>query len=609
MPSLRNIFDRLTRRSRGHANDVAASDEPVLHSEVVGVDGPTAHTPPFGPSDRDYRGDTEWTHEDTPRNPTPSASTRLEPEAVFATVGGPDTERVPGGEGVGHQSFYEPTSSASMVLDDDVLYHDHLLLECPYCGVPDQRVGSRCDRCGQVIVRLPVWAQRRRQNWITRRLSLRRVFVACVIALFIVFVIWVNYPFAPDPVILFKNTQSKMTIDSGTGSWSVLGHDLRHSRYVGLGPPPPPGDIVWTSFVGEPLNGEPVAQRANIYLSSANGIYPLAEHDGRLREGWDGETPGRITGAPAIIESYLFFGSTDHTVNAWNAFTGDPLWSFVAEDTVEVSPVVNNGLVHISSGEGWVYALDAANGSLIWKKQLDSNASAAGAVHEGRLILGDDKGILYILSARTGQEWFRYRTPRAVTGTPVVSEDGNRVYFAAGGELYAVNGRNREIPGLYQFKQVWAQLWLWQVPGVPRPRGQQGGLWRFTPENPLLGVKSSPAIAGDSLYVGGHDHNMYAINAIDGNLRWSFQAGEAIWAPPLVVKDRLIFGDGDGSLYSLVRETGEPEWHLSLGSPIKVAPTLVNDLLIVRTVDGSVYAIGDCSTPQRGNAPGCLSGQ
>jgi outer membrane protein assembly factor BamB len=125
----------------------------------------------------------------------------------------------------------------------------------------------------------------------------------------------------------------------------------------------------------------------------------------------------------------------------------------------------------------------------------------------------------------------------------------------------------------------------------------------------LLGVKSSPAIAGDSLYVGGHDHNMYAINAIDGNLRWSFQAGEAIWAPPLVIKDRLIFGDGDGSLYSLIRETGEPEWHLSLGSPIKVAPTLVNDLLIVRTVDGSVYAIGDCSTPQRGNAPGCLSGQ
>ena len=288
---------------------------------------------------------------------------------------------------------------------------------------------------------------RRRRNWIARRLSLRRIILASIVALFIVFVVWVNYPFAPNPVVFFKNTQSKLTIDSGPGSWSVVGRDLRHSRYVEVGPPPPAGNIKWDSFVIEPLNAEPVAQRSNIYLSSANGVYPLAADTGNIREGWEGDTAGRITGAPVVYESYLYFGSTDHTINGWNAFNGDPLWSFTAEDTVEVAPVLSQGLVYVSSGEGWVYALDAVNGALIWSKQLDSNASAAVTVHEGKLLVGDDKGILYILSARTGQEWFRYRTPRAVTGSPVVSSDGERAYFAAGGELYAINARNREIRG------------------------------------------------------------------------------------------------------------------------------------------------------------------
>ena len=541
-----------------------------------------------------------------PPQPPPMSSPPQETEPVFTAAGARD---FPSAAAAADPGVYAGSNQTAVldVADDDVLFHDYLLLECPYCGQPDQRVGARCERCTGVIVRFPPWAQRRRRNWIARRLSLRRIILSSIVALFIVFVVWVNYPFAPNPVVFLRNTQSKLTIDSGPGSWSVVGRDLRHSRYVEVGPPPPAGSIKWDSFVNEPLNGEPVAQRTNIYLSSANGVYPLAADTGKIREGWEGDTSGRITGAPVVYESYLYFGSTDHTVSGWNARNGDPLWSFTAEDTVEVAPVLSQGLVYISSGEGWVYALDAVNGALIWSKQLDSNASAAVTVHEGKLLVGDDKGILYILAARTGQEWFRYRTPRGVTGSPVVSADGERAYFAAGGQLYAINARNREIPGLYQFKQVWAQLWLWQVPGVPRPQGQQGGLWRFTPDNPLLGIKSSPALAETTeteqqfaqqeetpeqgLYVGGHDHNMYAINPVDGSLNWTFTADDAIWASPVVVKDRLLFGDDSGNLYSLDRFTGALDWKLPLGDSIKIPPTVIGGLLIVRTANGSVYAI------------------
>ena len=479
--------------------------------------------------------------------------------------------------------------------DDDALIDDPLTSNCPYCGRRDQRIGTRCDRCSQVIVRLPAWAQHRRRNWLLNRLSWKRIIITSIVALLIVFVIWVNYPFAPNPVILFKNIQSQMSADVGPGVWSVSGRDLRNSRSVEVGFPPPTGEVLWQNFIAEPLNSEPVAQHSNLYVGSANGIFSLAQHDGQQRVGWQGSTPGRVTSAAAVVESFLFFGSTDHTVNAWNSLTGDAWWTFPAEDTVEGAPVVSGGLVFISSGKGWLYALDAHNGSLIWKTRLDSDASAEVAVHEGKLFVGDDKGVFYILSARTGQEWFRYRTLKTIAGPPVISVDGTRAYFPSSGQLYAVSAEEREVPGLYQFKKVWAQLWLWQVPGVPRPPGQQGGLWRFSPENPLQGIYSSPALVddenGSTLYAGAYDRNMYALNAIDGSLIWTFQTEDAIVASPIVVKDRLIFGDRSGYLYSLNRHNGALDWEISVGSEVHIPPVQSNELLIVRTIDGNIYGI------------------
>lgn len=610
MPGIGDKFRRLWRRNKEspeNAPDLAAP-EPELMSGEAAADA-VADAAPDASSVAPPPLDDRPRPEAAAAEPLLLSSTAVaEPADAATTLSGSGGS---GSSGSGTTTLEPPasppppgvaTTPEAATADDDVLYADHLLLICPYCGLPEQRVGSRCEKCHQVIVRLPPWAQRRRQNWFMRRLSWRRVITACVIVLFIVFVIWVNYPFAPNPVVLFKNVHSQMTIDDGPGSWSAEGRDLRNSRNSTTGPPPPAGEVrPDVAQVPEPLQGEPVSvsEFNNIYVGSANGIYALAHHDLTLREGWEGNTPGRVTGAAAVVGNYLFFGSTDHTVNAWKALTGEPLWSFAAADTVEVSPVVSDGLVYIGSGEGWVYALDAHDGSLIWRRQLDSNASAAVAIHEGKLFVGDEQGTFYILSARTGQEWFRYQTRRAISGSPVVSADGERVYFASGGQLYAVDARRREIPGLYQFTQVWAQLWLWQVPGVPRPKGQQGGLWQFTPENPLQGVKSSPALAEDEsgsiLYMGGHDHILYALDArkerLEDRYLWHFEGEEAIWASPLVVKGQVIFGDDAGNLYSLDRKTGALTWQLTLRAGIRIAPVISNGRLIVRTTDGLIYGI------------------
>lgn len=567
-----NFLRRITGRLR--EAEGPASPAPALASDTDAGGASMTHLPPSAPAGGDQGGLS------FSPDPPPATADDL-PRAMVA----------------------EPVGATSVgvapipVSDDDAATEDPLLSNCPYCGQANQRIGTRCQRCSQVVVRLPAWAQHRRQNWLLARLSWRRIIFSAVVALFLLFVVWVNYPFAPNPLILLKNIQTQMTADVGPGVWTVSGRDLRNSRNVDVGFPPPKGQVVWNSFISEPLESEPVAQHSNIYVGSANGMHKLAEHDGQIREGWDGATPGRITGAAAVVDSYLFFGSTDHTVNAWNSLNGDAWWSFPAEDTVEVAPVASEGLIYVSSGKGWLYALDAQSGSAIWQTQLDSDASASVAIHDGRLFVGDDKGIFYILSARTGQEWFRYRTLKTIAGSPVISADGMRAYFPSSGQLYAVSAVEREVPGLYQFKKIWAQLWLWQVPGVPRPPGQQGGLWRFSPENPLQGIYSAPALADGEdasvLYAGAYDHNMYALDAVDGSSVWKepFVADDAIAASPVVVKDRLIFGDDAGNVYSLNRHDGSLDWKINVGSAVKIPPMLSNELLIVRTEGGYIYGI------------------
>lgn len=645
MPGFGDIFRRFSRRSRAPDPDPAETHEAAPAESYEAPPEVAYRAPPAesyeAPPEVAYRATPAETHEappDTTYSDVPDLTTGDQPpwegrDETPLPAASPVLEEIrfsPPVEPVSSQAGFEDQSpretlipppfdrqegftatprddsnigvlepSIVEVADDDARTEDPLALVCPYCGAEDQRVGSRCAnaRCNRVIVRIPPWAQHRRHNWFARRFSWRRIVTACIIALLIVFVIWVNYPFAPDPVVLFKKTQTQLTIDAGPGSWTGVGRDLRHSRRVDIGPPPPTGQIRYWNFdvPGDPLQSEPVAQDTHVYVGSSEGMYALSHADLSFIEKWEGETPGRITSGAAVVGLYLFFGSTDHTVSSWNAFDGQVRWSFPTADTVETAPVVSNGLVYVSSGESWIYALDAHNGVLIWKKQLDSNASNAATVHEGKLLIGDEKGVFYILSARTGQEWFRFRTPRAISGSPVVSEDGERAYFAAGGQLYAVEATLREIPGLYQFKQLWAQLWLWQVPGVPRPKGQQGGLWRFTPENPLQGVKSSPALvdeeSGGTLYVGAHDNNVYALDAISGDLLWTFRTANAVWASPLVIKDHLIVGDESGALYSLDRLTGQENWSMNLGAPIYIPPIVSNGLLIVRTADGNVYGI------------------
>jgi outer membrane protein assembly factor BamB len=271
----------------------------------------------------------------------------------------------------------------------------------------------------------------------------------------------------------------------------------------------------------------------------------------------------------------LYLGLLDHRLIALDAQTGELRWEFMTQDIVTASPVVARGMVYAGSWDGFIYALDAATGELIWQREAHNSVRPSVAVQDGTLFATDDGGNLYILDARTGQEQLMFRTPDSGIASPVAAN--GLVYFPSGGRVYAVDAHTKEIPGQYLLKQVWAQFWLWQVPGVPRPPGQQGGLWRFSPEDPERGIIAVPALTPEALYVGDIQGNFYAQDALSGAELWRFQARGGIVISPVVVGDTVYFASREGLLYALDRFTGETIWYLSLESPIEVSPVFAGD--------------------------------
>ena len=224
-------------------------------------------------------------------------------------------------------------------------------------------------------------------------------------------------------------------------------------------------------------------------------------------------------------------------------------WRFHANGRFVSSPVESDGFVYVGSSNGNVYALHAGDGSLIWK----------------------------------------FATGGAVNSTPAVSND--LVYFASlDGNVYAVDARS----------------------GLEKWRFKSGGERRFTapgihgiiPPNEIMPdpfdvFLSSPAIYASTVYVGSGDHNVYALDAASGALRWKFATGNVVHASPAVAGGIVYIGSWDRYMYALDSRTGAVVWKFATGDDRKIynqvgiagSAAVANGMLYFGCRDSFFYAL------------------
>lgn len=99
---------------------------------------------------------------------------------------------------------------------------------------------------------------------------------------------------------------------------------------------------------------------------------------------------------------------------------------------------------------------------------------------------------------------------------------------------------------------------------------------------------SSPAIVDGVVYVGSSDGNVYAVDAATGVAKWSFATGDVVHASPAVVNNVVYVGSWDSYFYALDARTGELKWKFKAGDD----PAIHNQVGFqssAAVVDGVVY--------------------
>ena len=313
--------------------------------------------------------------------------------------------------------------------------------------------------------------------------------------------------------------------------------------------------VEWSFQTGSDFEStSPVVANGAVYVGT-DQVYALDASTGALR--WTSQHGERT---PAVANRVVFDASSDGTISALRASTGERLWSFSTGGVWLSSPAVVNGIVYIGSTDNSIYALSAATGDLIWSFATGGWVQSSPAVAHGVVYFGSNDGHVYALNASTGAPIWSHLLGQGVLSSPTIA--GRIVYVGSTeGWFWALNASTGAV--------VWRQF---------------GGV-----------SYTSPAVAHGLVYLGAWDGSggeVSAYEASSGTLKWTFRTGVAVESSPAVANGVLYVGARDGTFYALGAATGKMLWSYTIGAYVDSSPAVANGIVYVGADDGKLYAFG-----------------
>lgn len=233
---------------------------------------------------------------------------------------------------------------------------------------------------------------------------------------------------------------------------------------------------------------------------------------------------------------------------------------------------------------------------LIWEYDAGAGFGSSGAaIADSVLFIGNLQGEVHAVDITTGKGRGVHDFGSAIVGTPVVDQD----------LLYVALAHDEESLVAYDLAQanvVWRQklgdietspllldqhLYVAALNGrlfcVEKTKGEI--VWKFDVPSgrrqPL--IHSSPATDGKTVVFGCDDGNLYAVDILNGKLRWKSATAAGIVASPSIHAGRVFIGSLDGSFYAFDLETGSVAWKRSAGAKIFAAQAVDEEHVYVGT--------------------------
>ena len=106
-------------------------------------------------------------------------------------------------------------------------------------------------------------------------------------------------------------------------------------------------------------------------------------------------------------------------------------------------------------------------------------------------------------------------------------------------------------------------------------------------------IKSSPTVANGTVYFGDEKGAFHAVDAKTGERRWVFQAGAGVVSSANFAPGSgcVLFGSYDRNLYCLSPKNGKPLWSLETEGYVHGTPAVVGDSIVVSGCDGFLRVV------------------
>jgi outer membrane protein assembly factor BamB len=325
------------------------------------------------------------------------------------------------------------------------------------------------------------------------------------------------------------------------------------------------GELPGPGIVGRPyrawrfdsageLYSSPAVVDGLVFVGSKSGyLFALDAKDGM--EQWRADLGDYIVrSSPAVIDGRVYVGA-GYTLFALDVATGEEIWQGRTSFSGSSSPSFESGVIYLASQSSTVYAFEAQSGKLKWTFQTDGPIFSSPAVSNDLVFVGTDNGKLLALNINTGQTKWKFETVGGIFSSPAVA--GDLVYVTTkAGKTYAVD--------ILTGKERWSY--------------DAGG-------------DASPAVSDGTLYVGGSDGGLYALDAANGgDPRWLFPTGAPITASPVIAAGIVYIASGT-TLYAIDAGTGTELWRYGAGYTIVTSPVVVSGYIFIGGTDGFLDAI------------------
>ncbi|MES2071070.1 MAG: PQQ-binding-like beta-propeller repeat protein [Pseudomonadota bacterium] len=223
-----------------------------------------------------------------------------------------------------------------------------------------------------------------------------------------------------------------------------------------------------------------------------------------------------------------------------------------------------------------------SKGELLWEFKTGGEIWSPLSLRDEIAYFGSDDGTFYALDTRRHQAAWRYQTGARVRSAAAFAKD--LVLFASDdGFLYALDRTSGK------------RVWKFDLGDAKIVRSLPSNLEASEYDY----LKSSPVVAGETVYIGSADKHLYAIDVDSGKLKWKFATGDKIRATPLVMEQQVCVGSWDHFFYCVDRLSGTELWRYDSKKAIQASAAFADGKIIFGGRNPKLFALDAASGKER----------